>query len=232
MNDNYFQQLYDVNLEGKIKQKNGLNYVSWSVAWAEVKKRHPNAVYTDYQSPEHYTEETTSSFDDKGNITTQTFQKVYYPPRFWFDDGNTGWVKVGVTIDGIEHIENFPIMDNRNKAIPANQITSTDANKAKMRALAKACGKHGLGLYIYEGEDVPEATKTQKNELDKARKTVVSLCRKRAEEDGVNKETIYKVIESLNGGNRQPNSIPTVELCEIIQKAVMDIPAPSVKERK
>ena len=48
-------------------------------------------------------------------------------------------------------------MDFRNASIPAEKVTSTDVNKAIQRSLTKACARHGLGLYIYAGEDLPES---------------------------------------------------------------------------
>ena len=47
-------------------------------------------------------------------------------------------------------------MDFKNAAIPSDKITSVDANKAMKRCLVKAIAMHGLGLHIYEGEDLPE----------------------------------------------------------------------------
>ena len=47
-------------------------------------------------------------------------------------------------------------MNFSNKSIPLEQVTSTDMNKAIQRSLTKACARHGLGLYIYAGEDIPE----------------------------------------------------------------------------
>ena len=128
--DNYFQELYAVDVSEKVREKNGLTYLSWAAAWAEVKKRYPEATYRVYENPEG---------------------------RFWFDDGRTGWVKTGVVINDIEHIERLPVLDFKNKSIPADNITSYDANRAVQRSLTKACGRHGLGLYIYEGEDLPES---------------------------------------------------------------------------
>ena len=55
----------------------------------------------------------------------------------------------------LEHIEYLPVMDFRNASIPAERITSTDANKSIQRSLTKAVARHGLGLYIYAGEDLP-----------------------------------------------------------------------------
>ena len=65
-------------------------------------------------------------------------------------------MKTGVIIDGIEHIEELPVMDFKNRSIGYGEVTSMDINKAIQRSLTKACARHGLGLYIYAGEDLPE----------------------------------------------------------------------------
>ena len=65
-----------------------------------------------------------------------------------------------MTVNGIEHIEYLPVMDFKNKSIPSDNITSFDVNKAIQRSLTKACARHGLGLYIYAGEDLPEEETT------------------------------------------------------------------------
>jgi hypothetical protein len=127
--DNYFTKLYSINVNDKVEKKNGLSYVSWPFAWAEVKKLYPDAVYTIYENK------------DGWNYHT---------------DGRTCWVKTGVTVNGIEHIEYLPVMDYKNRSIAADQVTSFDVNKAIQRSLTKAVARHGLGLYIYAGEDLPE----------------------------------------------------------------------------
>ena len=48
-------------------------------------------------------------------------------------------------------------MNNRNQSIPVNDVTSTEVNKAIQRSLTKAIARHGLGLYIYAGEDLPDS---------------------------------------------------------------------------
>ena len=129
MSENYFVQLNSINVNDKTEKKNGLTYLSWAWAWGEVKKLHPDAIYTIYEN------------DAGWNYHT---------------DGRTCWVKTGVTIGGIEHIEYLPVMDHRNKSISAENVTSFDVNKAIQRSLTKAVARHGLGLYIYAGEDLPE----------------------------------------------------------------------------
>lgn len=146
---NYFSELYNVDVSEKVKTKNGLNYLSWSAAWAEVKKRHPDAEFTIYEQV----------MDELGN------------KRPWFVDpiSNTCWVKTGVRINDIEHIEDLPIMNFKNKSMTSAEVTSIDANKAIQRSLTKACARHGLGLYIYEGEDLPEEAKEEKKKQEKAK---------------------------------------------------------------
>lgn len=135
--DNYFAELYAVNVNDKVEQKNGLTYLAWAYAWAEIKKRHPDAYYTIYENPQGWNYHT---------------------------DGRTCWVKTGVTVNGLEHIEYLPVMDVRNRSIPAESVTSTDVNKAIQRSLTKAAARHGLGLYIYAGEDLPEEEKAKAEE--------------------------------------------------------------------
>ena len=144
---NYFEELSRVDCSGKIEKKNGLSYLSWAFAWGELKKRYPLSFYTIYENEQGYN---------------------------YFTDGRTAWVKTGVTVvfnsgvvmadssitieptKSLEHIEYLPVMDFRNNSIPLEKITSFDVNKTIQRSLTKAVARHGLGLYIYAGEDLPE----------------------------------------------------------------------------
>lgn len=138
---NYFKELNNINVNDKTETKNGLTYLSWAWAWAELKKRHPDAFYTVYENRDGWN---------------------------YFHDGGTAWVKTGVTVCGIEHIEYLPIMDYKNKSIPLGSITSFDVNKAIQRSLTKAVARHGLGLYIYAGEDLPDEADGQAEPVKKA----------------------------------------------------------------
>ena len=129
MEDNYFIRLNNINVNDKTEKKNGLTYLSWAYSWGEIKKMFPDSTYTVYENAEGWN---------------------------YFTDGRTCWVKTGVTVNGIEHIEYLPVMDYKNKSIPADSVTSFDVNKAIQRSLTKAVARHGLGLYIYAGEDLPE----------------------------------------------------------------------------
>lgn len=196
MSENYFKQLYDVDVKDKIKKKNGSNYVSWAAAWAEVKKIYPDATYHIYEreTPE-------------GLIIN------------YFTDGKTCWVKTSVTINGIEHIEDLPVIDFKNQSIPLEKITSYDVNKSIQRSLTKACARHGLGLYIYEGEDLPETVKKEKKEQDaelKATKDALVALMGELIEKGTVKDELYAIISKHNGGKKNPTSITDVEVAKKI----------------
>lgn len=127
--DNYFVELNNINVNEHVEKKNGLSYLSWAWAWSEVKKMYPDATYTIYENANGWNYHT---------------------------DGKTCWVKTGVTVAGIEHIEYLPVMDYKNKSISLESVTSFDVNTAIQRSLTKAVARHGLGLYIYAKEDLPE----------------------------------------------------------------------------
>ncbi len=129
MNNSTFEILNAVNVNEHTEKKNGLTYLSWAWAWAELLKHCPDATYTVYENAQGWNYHT---------------------------DGRTCWVKTGVTVAGREYIEMLPVMDFKNRSIELAAVTSTDVNKAIQRSLTKAVARHGLGLYIYAGEDIPE----------------------------------------------------------------------------
>ena len=136
-----FGVLNAINCNGHTEKKNGLTYLAWAWAWQMVKENYPTAFYTIYENA------------DGLNYHT---------------DGRTCWVKTGVTIEGLEHIEYLPVMDFRNASIAKDKVTSMDVNKAIQRSLTKACARHGLGLYIYAGEDLPSGEAEKMSADDEA----------------------------------------------------------------
>ena len=134
-----FEILNSVDVNGKTEKKGNLTYLSWAYAWGEVKKRYPEANYTIYKNA------------DGWNYHT---------------DGRTAWVECSVTINGLEHIEHLAVMDARNQAVKLENVTSTMVGKTIQRCITKACARHGLGLYVYAGEDLPEGTKKDTEKED------------------------------------------------------------------
>ena len=171
---NYFEILNSINVSDKTEKKGNLTYLSWAWAWGELKKRYPNATY-----------------------------KIYENEMGWnyHTDGKTAWVKTGVTVEGIENIEYLPVMDFKNNSIPAEKVTSTDVNKTIQRSLTKAVARHGLGLYIYAGEDLPEAereeeeAKIKQKAMENLNKTELSAVRKAIANNNYNEPKICEFFK-------------------------------------
>jgi len=138
-----FETLSAINVNEHKENKGKMTFLSWAWAWNEVKKLYPEMTTTVYENAEGLN---------------------------YHHDGKTAWVKTGVTIEGQEYIEYLPIMDFHNSSIPIERLSSTDVNKGIQRGLTKAIARHGLGFYIYAGEDLPESEVAAKNtaEIEKA----------------------------------------------------------------
>ena len=145
--ESVFSKLNAINVNGHTEQKNGLTYLSWAWAWAEVKKIYPDA----------------------------TYEIMLFDGLPYVYDPNTGYmVYTTVTIEGLTHMMWLPVMDSANKAMKAEPYEYTtgygqykkekvceaatmfDVNKTIMRCLVKNLAMFGAGLYIYAGEDLPE----------------------------------------------------------------------------
>ena len=185
---NPFEMLQSINCNGHTEKKGGLTYLSWAWAWQMVKKNFPDAFYTIYEN--------------KDGMNYHT-------------DGRTCWVKTGVTVNGLEHIEYLPVMDYKNNSIPLAKVTSTDVNKSIQRSLTKACARHGLGLYIYAGEDLPageaEAVKEQMDEAVEEALLAVKEAKTREELVRLWKElpglhATQRFIDALNDKQRELNN--------------------------
>ena len=123
--------LQSVNMNELLEKKGNLSYLSWAHAWGEALKIDPAATFH------------VSTFD-RGDGVTQVYMDV----------NGTALVWVTVTLNGKPMTCQLPVMDNKNKA-----ITNPDAfavNTAIMRCMVKAIALHGLGLYVYKGEDLPD----------------------------------------------------------------------------
>ena len=131
------------NVNEHVEKKNGLSYLSWAWAWAEVLK-----------------------------VDNQAWFEVH---EWWLDEGGTvpcmylkdqtAMVKVSVYVNEIKRTCVLPVMDHRNKAI--ENPNAFQVNTAIMRCLAKAIAMHGLGLYIYAGEDLPMEEEVKEEKVEK-----------------------------------------------------------------
>lgn len=154
-----FDCLNALDLSDKVEKRNGLSYLSWSAAWNEFKAAYPTATYEIVKNPQ-----------------------TGLP---YFSDPNLGiMVFTSVNVDGLTHEMWLPVMDTKNKAMKEVPYTYTvwndfkkqheektvaaatmfDVNKTIMRCLVKNLAMFGLGLYIYNGDDLPTQTDDSKQQ--------------------------------------------------------------------
>lgn len=144
-----FEKLSAINVNDKAEKKNGLTYLSWAWAWAEVKKSYPDASY-------------------------KIVYDLYHNKPYFYDENLGYMVMTEVTISGETLGMWLPVMDGANKSMMAKSYTYTtrygdktveaatmfDINKTLMRCLVKNLAMFGMGIYIYAGEDLPEGETT------------------------------------------------------------------------
>ena len=215
MSSEVFKTLSTVDVGNHTEKKNGLTYLSWCWAWAEIMKKYPDATYE------------IKNFDG----------------RPYLYDENLGYlVMTSMVIDGMERTMWLPVMDGANKAMkaerytypvkkyengkwtgeytekPVEPATMFDVNTAIMRCLVKNIAMYGLGLYIYAGEDLPPAKDASKTKIDKIAKlceemdvNIVMLYRKYGVEygDGLKDnvaDVMIKVLESAKEKKKDNNA--------------------------
>lgn len=125
------KQLLALNVNEHTERKGNLTYLSWAWAWAEVLK---------------HDEEADWDFEEFAQPDGTVSPCMYI--------GQTAMVKTWVKINGRTRRCMLPVMDHKNKAIPNPDAFAV--NTAIMRCMTKAISMHGLGLYIYAGEDLPQ----------------------------------------------------------------------------
>tara|TARA_R110002020_G_scaffold473762_2_gene703527 strand:- start:153 stop:824 length:672 start_codon:yes stop_codon:yes gene_type:complete len=135
-----WETLSKVDVSDHTEEKNGLTYLSWAWAWGEVKNNFPQAKYVKHiWSTETYLDN--PDRPDRGLPYTK-------------DEHGYAYVAVTVRIGDEEQTEIMPVLNYSNKAV--QNPDSFQVNTALQRCLAKCCAMHGLGHYIYAGEDLPE----------------------------------------------------------------------------
>ena len=147
--ESIYNNLKAIDVRPKAEKKGRADYLSWAHAWDMLKSNYPQAQRIIYES-EH-------------------------TGLNYFTDGKTAYVKVGIVVNDMEHIDMLPVMDHRNKSIPIEKIDSFEVNKTIQRATAKAIAMHGLGLSLWTGEDMPTPPTEAKEAPSKEVKKKITL---------------------------------------------------------
>lgn len=128
---NYFAELSAINVNEHVERKGGFSYLSWPFAVSELRRLDPTATWE-----------------------VRRFNGL---PYLACEAGV--FVEVAVTVQGVTLSQVHPVLDGRNRPLVAP--TAFDINTSIQRCLVKAIALHGLGLYIYAGEDLPQGTSNE-----------------------------------------------------------------------
>ena len=123
--DNYFARLNQINVTEHVEKKGQFAYLSWPYAVAQLRLADPIASWE------------VRRFDGLPYLKTET----------------GSFVEVAVTVQGVTLSQIHPVLDGKNRTL--FEPTAFDINTSIQRCLVKAIALHGLGLYIYAGEDLP-----------------------------------------------------------------------------
>ena len=180
-----FKTLAAVNVKDRVEKKGRFDYLSWAYAWAMIKDQYPDANRKVYESESN---------------------ELNY-----FSDGRTGYVKVGVTINDVEHIDYLPIMGHNNQSLTLDKITSFAVNKTIQRSTVKAIAMQGLGLSLWAGEDLVDISEAAPAVKQEAKPTLKKTSEKW--NDVVN-------YVKANKTNPFASTIKTLETKYIISSAI------------
>ena len=170
--NNVFEILNKVDVSEHMEKKGQFNYLSWAHAVRELLKVCPTATWEVHL------------FDNQDG-TKQPYMK----------NGTGSYVQVSVDVEGIIRTQLHPVLDNRNQ--PIDNPNAFQVNTSVQRCLAKAIAQHGLGLYLFAGEDLPEADELTKKQID----TIIKLAEKldgKEQQKGIGDAVYGKQINSNN----------------------------------
>lgn len=174
-----FQQLNSKDVNDHVEKKNGLTYLAWSYAHQELKKIDPTfkTKYHEFPHPD-------VNRDD------------YFVPYLATPEGY--FIQTSVTVKGQTETEWLPVLDFRNKALAKGSATPFDINKAQKRCFVKAAALHGLGLYIYNGEEVPSASDNDITELEEKINQFITISQEKGKDANLDKTMRWLGISNIN----------------------------------
>ena len=195
MEKTVFQTLSEIDITSKIKKKNKMDYLPWSSAWDFIKNTYPNAAY---------------------RIVKTENGCIYH------NDGKTCWVETEVTIEDEIQTEVLPVLDYRNQAIGLDKVTSSDVNKSIKRCLVKNLALFGLGLSLWNGEELSDNAKKKKADVDEAlrnvQKNIINILKNKVDE-GCDKAKLFVYVENLIG-SKNPSNVKDIEKLNNLLKSL------------
>ncbi|MDT6324485.1 DUF1071 domain-containing protein [Enterococcus faecium] len=204
-----FEKLFNKKLNKLLKKKGKFDYLSWARAWEMMKKNDPEATVT-INEYKHYR---------VVSGTHQDFLVEEYKPYLTDETGT--YVSVSVTLKGRTETELFPVTDYNNK--PIAKPDASQINNSLKRCFVKSLALHGLGLHVFQGEDIPAPPKIDTKKLNMLEEIINSFNEEMGEdmltvliefvnEQTVKRDLIAEKVKSLED--------LTYEQCGLMERAI------------
>lgn len=148
-----FEKLASKDVKKFLKKKGNFDYLSWAKAWEIMKKFDPEA-NVEYREYPH-----------NRVLSGEHEDFIICEMKPYLIDETGAYVSVVVTLKGQAEEELLPVLDFKNS--PVSKPSSIQINNTLKRCFVKALALHGLGLYVFQGEDVPEPPKVDQEEIEK-----------------------------------------------------------------
>lgn len=229
--ENYFKELYGIDVNDRTYKKKDLTYLSWASAWSEMKKVYPDADY-ELKKFEKTREITHKKMLENGDVVeTRETTKALVP----YVETEMGIVVyTSVTANGVTHEMHLTVMDGANKSmrsVPYSYSTKFgdktveaaamfDISKAIMRCLTKNIALHGVGLYIYEKDSLPSAIV----DLQKLQQECLDVINKKAALSEDAKKKVADICkEEMPDENGDPRLVEDEERLKALKKRLLGI---------
>lgn len=186
-------------------EKNGMKYLPWSKALELLKLNFPDAKVTECTFVVDKFITALVSETAEGKQYENVLTKVEMP---YFTDGNTCYVKTRLEIPsfGIDEYCTLPIMDFKNKCVPANTVTMDAVNKALRRCATKGIAMGvGIGLGLWHKEEVSEAAVTENAKNAERANTAIETFKSKIAE-GYDRDKLASWLK-INYGTGNPQTI-------------------------
>ena len=169
---NVFETLNKIDVSKYTEKKGKFNYLSWSYAVRELLKVCPTATWE-----------------------VHTFEGVDGTEQPYMKNGTGAYVQVSVNVEDVVRSQIHPVLDNRNQTI--KEPNAFEINTSIQRCLAKAIALHGLGLYIFAGEDLPEPDALSQTQIDEMKARAEKIKDKKVKQG---------VSDAITGGQVNSNN--------------------------
>lgn len=229
--NNYFYRLYSIPTVGKTDKKKNLDYLPWATAWSMIKSEFPDASYEIVKFDCIQKKTITKKINENTTETIETETKTKIP---YVVTGEGIVVFTNVTVNGITHEMHLTVMDGANKAmkdIPYEYSTKDgvkkviaatmfDISKTIMRCLVKNIAMHGIGINIYEGDEISAPI----SDMAKIKAEITEIVKKKTALSEFANDKVMEILDSLGEDiNKNYNLVDDIDVLKDLKKRLQAV---------